>query len=64
MINIIAGGFAISLFLAFVVGLSISIHEYPFIIIAVGVGGMAVYDFYESVRDEAKENKAKRGDTA
>ena len=57
MTNIISGLFGVAVFLAFVVGLAVSIHEYPFIIIVAIVGSMAVYDFYESVRDAAKEKK-------
>ncbi|PHS78721.1 MAG: hypothetical protein COB59_05560 [Rhodospirillaceae bacterium] len=54
MDNTIAGLFGILLFLAFVGGLAFSIGAVPFIIIVAIIGVMAVYDFYESVRDERK----------
>jgi len=60
MDNIITGAFGIGLFLAFIGGLAESIGELPFIIIVVGIGSLALYDYYENVRDARKEaaNKA------
>ena len=57
MDNTITGLFGILLFLAFVGGLAHSIGATPFIIIVIIIGAMAVYDFYESVRDERKQSK-------
>ena len=54
MDNTIAGLFGILVFLAFIGGLAQSIGQTPFIIIVIVIGAMAVYDFYESVRDERK----------
>ena len=54
MDNTITGLFGILVFLAFIGGLAHSIGATPFIIIVVVIGAMAVYDFYESVRDERK----------
>lgn len=62
MDNNIAGLFGIGLFLAFVGGLAESIGKTPFIVIVVIIGAMAVYDYYESVRDQRKEAAAKSAD--
>lgn len=59
MDNTIAGLFGILLFLAFVGGLAVSIGAVPFIIIVTIIGLMAIYDFYESVRDERKATAEK-----
>lgn len=55
MDNTITGLIGILLFLAFIGGLANSIGATPFIIIVMIIGAMAVYDFYESVRDARKE---------
>jgi len=62
MDNNIAGLFGIVLFLAFIGGLAESIGKTPFIVIVVIIGAMAVYDYYESVRDQRKEAAAKSAD--
>lgn len=54
MDNAITGLIGILLFLAFVGGLAHSIGATPFIVIVVIIGSMAVYDYYESVRDSRK----------
>ena len=54
MDNAITGLIGILLFLAFVGGLAHSIGATPFIVIVVMIGAMAVYDYYESVRDSRK----------
>lgn len=59
MTNTITGLFGIILFLAFVGGLAHSIGATPFIVIVVIIGAMAVYDYYESVRDERKQTAKK-----
>ena len=64
MDNTITGLIGILLFLAFVGGLAHSIGAMPFIVIVVGIGAMAVYDYYESVRDARKANKTRSSDTA
>ncbi|MBL4747542.1 MAG: hypothetical protein JKY17_01730 [Magnetovibrio sp.] len=55
MDNTITGLIGIMLFLAFIGGLAHSIGATPFIIIVIIIGALAVYDFYESVRDARKE---------
>ena len=64
MDNTITGLFGIVLFLAFIGGLAQSIGALPFMIIVAIIGSMAVYDFYESVRDARKEAAAKAEKTA
>lgn len=59
MDNKIAGLFGITLFLAFIGGLAESIGKIPFMVIVAIIGAMAVYDFYESLRDERKATAAK-----
>ena len=54
MDNAITGLIGILLFLAFVGGLAHSIGATPFIVIVFIIGAMAVYDYYESVRDSRK----------
>lgn len=54
MINIITGIIALAIFLSFVIGLAVSINSVPFIIIVSIIGMLAVYDFYESIRDSRK----------
>jgi len=58
MTNTITGLFGILTFLAFIGGLAHSIGAMPFIIIVIMIGAMAVYDFYESVRDARKHTAA------
>jgi 4-hydroxybenzoate polyprenyltransferase len=53
--NTITGIFALIVFLSFVIGLAVSINSVPFIIIVSIIGLLALYDFYESVRDERKK---------
>lgn len=59
MDNTITGLIGILMFLAFIGGLAHSIGATPFIIIVLIIGAMAVYDFYESVRDERKAANSK-----
>lgn len=54
MDNAITGLIGILIFLAFVGGLAHSIGATPFIVIVLIIGAMAVYDYYESVRDSRK----------
>jgi len=55
MDNIITGFIGVAIFLAFVGGLAQSIGALPFVIIVAVIGGMALYDYYESVRDARRE---------
>jgi len=59
MDNTITGLIGIGLFLAFIGGLAHSIGATPFIFIVIIIGAMAIYDFYESVRDARKADAAK-----
>jgi len=61
MTNLITGLIGIVLFLAFVGGLAQSIGAVPFILIVIIIGGMALYDFYESVRESRQQDVAKAG---
>lgn len=54
MDNAIAGLIGIIIFLAFIGGLAHSIGATPFIVIVIVIGAMAVYDYYESLRDARK----------
>ncbi|HEY9081254.1 hypothetical protein [Magnetovibrio sp.] len=55
MTNLLTGLFGIALFLAFIGGLAQSIGAAPFIIIVAMIAAMALYDFYESIRDARKD---------
>lgn len=55
MDNIITGAFGLVVFMAFIGGLAHSIDKLPFTIIVVGISAMALYDFYENVRDARKQ---------
>lgn len=61
MTNLITGLIGIVLFLAFVGGLAQSIGAVPFILIVMIIGAMALYDFYESVREARQQDAAKAG---
>lgn len=51
MDNIITGFIAVAIFLAFVVGLAVSIKELPFALIVIAVGVMLLVDFYQSAKE-------------
>jgi len=55
MDNIITGIIGVALFLAFIGGLAQSIGKVPFIIIVALISAMALYDFYENLRDARKQ---------
>jgi len=61
MTNLITGLIGIVLFLALIGGLAQSIGAVPFILIVVIVGAMAVYDFYESLREARQQDAPKAG---
>ncbi|MDH5489009.1 MAG: hypothetical protein OEX17_03680 [Rhodospirillaceae bacterium] len=54
--NTITGFIGIALFLAFIGGLAESIGALPFIIIVIAISALAIYDYYESVRDERRKS--------
>jgi len=64
MDNIITGAIAVSIFLAFVLGLAESISELPFVIIVVAVCLMIVTDFFQSAKEGLKEERQKKSDAA
>ena len=55
MDNLITGLIAVSIFLAFVLGLAFSIGTPPFIIIVLIVSALIVTDYYHSARDGLKK---------
>ena len=57
MDNLITGLIAVGIFLAFVLGLAVSIGTIPFGVIVVIVSGLIVTDFYQSAKDGLKEGK-------
>ncbi len=57
MDNLITGFIAVGIFLAFVLGLAVSIGTIPFGIIVVIVSGLIVTDFYQSAKEGLKEGK-------
>jgi len=57
MDNLITGLIAVGIFLAFVLGLAVSIGTIPFGIIVVLVSGMILVDFYQSAKQGLKEDK-------
>ena len=64
MDNIITGAIAVSIFLAFVLGLAASISELPFVIIVVAVCLMIVTDFFQSAKESLQEERQKKSDSA
>ncbi len=59
MDNLITGLIAVGIFLAFVLGLAVSIGTIPFGIIVVIVSGMIVVDFYQSAKQGLENEKNK-----
>lgn len=57
MDNLITGLIAVTVFLAFVLGLAASIGTIPFTIIVLIVSGMIVTDFYQSAKQGLKQEK-------
>jgi choline-glycine betaine transporter len=64
MDNIITGAIAVSIFLAFVLGLAESISALPFAIIVIVVCLMIVTDFIQSAKDGLKDEQKKKSDSA
>jgi choline-glycine betaine transporter len=64
MDNIITGAIAVSIFLAFVLGLAESISALPFAIIVIVVCFMIVTDFIQSAKDSLKDEQKKKADSA
>ena len=60
MDNLISGLIAVTIFLAFVLGLAHSIGQLPFVLIVVIVSAMLCFDFYQSARDGLAEEKERK----
>lgn len=56
MNKIVTGVIGLAIFIAFTLGLAISIKEIPFKIIVILIACMAIYGLYEEVRED-RENK-------
>ena len=56
MDNLITGFIAVAVFLAFTIGLAVSIGTLPFILIVVFVAGLIITDFYQSAKAGLKDN--------
>jgi hypothetical protein len=55
MDNLITGLIAVAVFLAFTIGLAVSIGTLPFILIVILVAGMIITDFYQSAKAGLKD---------
>ena len=61
MDNLITGLIAVTIFLAFIIGLAISIGSIPFGLIVAAVTAMILFEFYQSAKkglNEEKQNKS------
>ena len=64
MDNIITGAIAVSIFLAFALGLAESISALPFAIIVIAVCLMILTDFFQSAKESLQEERQKKSDPA
>jgi len=64
MDNIITGAIAVSIFMAFVLGLAESISALPFAIIVIAVCVMILTDFFQSAKESLQEERQKKSDAA
>lgn len=64
MDNIITGAIAVSIFMAFVLGLAGSISATPFVIIVVAVCLMILTDFVQSAKAGLKEEKNRKANSS
>ena len=64
MDNIITGAIAVTIFMAFVLGLAESIAALPFVIIVVAVCLMILTDFIQSAKAGLKDEQKKKADSA
>ena len=56
MDNLITGFIAVAMFLAFVLGLAVSIGTIPFAVIVIIVSCLLLVDYYQSAKEGLKEN--------
>ena len=60
MDNIITGFIAVTIFLAFIIGLAFSIKSIPFALIVAAVSLMILVDYYQSSKKGLKSEKEKK----
>ncbi|MFT5220739.1 MAG: hypothetical protein ACI9LO_003197 [Planctomycetota bacterium] len=63
MDNIITGAIAVGIFLAFVLGLAVSIGKTPFVLIVLIVSAMIVTDYLQSAKAGLKKDHAEKPDS-
>jgi choline-glycine betaine transporter len=63
MDNIITGAIAVSIFLAFVLGLAESISALPFAIIVIAVCLMILTDFFQSAKESLQDERQKKSES-
>jgi len=64
MDNIITGAIAVSIFMAFVLGLAKSISALPFAVIVIAVCCLILTDFFQSAKQGLREERQDKSDTA
>ncbi|CAD7837165.1 MAG: hypothetical protein [Olavius algarvensis Gamma 3 endosymbiont] len=62
MDNIITGAIAVSIFLAFVLGLAESISALPFAVIVIAVCCMILTDFFQSAKEGLQEERKNKSE--
>lgn len=62
MDNIITGAIAVSIFLAFVLGLAESISALPFVVIVIAVCCMILTDFFQSAKEGLQEERKNKSE--
>ena len=63
MDNIITGAIAVGIFLAFVLGLAVSIGKLPFVLIVLIVSAMIVTDYLQSAKAGLKKDEVEKTDS-
>lgn len=63
MDNIITGAIAVGIFLAFVLGLAVSIGKLPFVLIVLIVSAMIVTDYLQSAKAGLKKDEGEKTDS-
>ena len=58
MDNLISGFIAVAVFLAFTIGLAVSIGTLPFMLIVIFVACLILTDFYQSAKAGLKDNNS------
>lgn len=60
MDNLITSFIAVSIFLAFVIGLAVSIKSIPFALIVMVVSAMIITDFFQSAKEGLKVDRDRK----